>query len=128
MAGWHHWCNGQELWQIQGDGEGQGSLACCGPWGCKVIHDWVTEQQLKLQVSACFSKLCWSVIMKQLHLKFSHIIFSINSCKFNSTCFIYKDKGEINYNLVALDFIQYFTNWMYTSTSTWTWETKIDSG
>ena len=22
MAGWHHWCNGHELWQTLGDGEG----------------------------------------------------------------------------------------------------------
>ena len=26
--------------------EGQGSLACCSPWGHKVRHDLVTEQQL----------------------------------------------------------------------------------
>ena len=39
---------------------GTGSLACCGPWGHRVVHDWVTEQQqLKLQVSASFSKLWW---------------------------------------------------------------------
>ena len=35
MAGWHHWCNGRELGQTSGDGEGQGGLACCSPWGCK---------------------------------------------------------------------------------------------
>ena len=23
--------------------DGQGGLACCGPWGCRVRHDWVTE-------------------------------------------------------------------------------------
>ena len=28
-----------------GDGEGQGSLACCSPWGCRVGRDLVTEQQ-----------------------------------------------------------------------------------
>ena len=27
--------NGQEFEQALGDGEGQGSLVCCGPWGCK---------------------------------------------------------------------------------------------
>ena len=31
----HHWCNGHELGQTSGDGEGQGGLACCGPWGCE---------------------------------------------------------------------------------------------
>ena len=28
MAGWHHQCNGHELGQTLGDGEGQGGLAC----------------------------------------------------------------------------------------------------
>ena len=35
MAGWHHWLNGYEFEQTPGDGEGQGSLVCCGPWGLK---------------------------------------------------------------------------------------------
>ena len=35
MVGWHHWCNGHELGQTSGDGEGQGSLACCSIYGCK---------------------------------------------------------------------------------------------
>ena len=35
MVGWHHWLNGLEFEQALGDGEGQGSLACCSPWGCK---------------------------------------------------------------------------------------------
>ena len=30
---WHHQLNGHELEQTPGDGEEQGSLACCGPWG-----------------------------------------------------------------------------------------------
>ena len=34
--GWHHWLNGHEFEQIPGDGKGQGSLACCSPWGHKV--------------------------------------------------------------------------------------------
>ena len=31
MAGLHHWLNGLEFEQAPGDGEGQGSLACCSP-------------------------------------------------------------------------------------------------
>ena len=34
-VGWHHRLNGYEFEQALGDGEGQGSLACCRPWGCK---------------------------------------------------------------------------------------------
>ena len=35
MVGWHHQLTGYEFEQALGDGEGQGSLACCSPWGCK---------------------------------------------------------------------------------------------
>ena len=35
MVGWHHQLNGHKLQQALGDGEGQGSLACGSPWGCK---------------------------------------------------------------------------------------------
>ena len=34
MVGWHHWLNGHEFEQTLVDSEGQGSLACCGPWDC----------------------------------------------------------------------------------------------
>ena len=34
MVRWHHQLNGHELGQTLGDGEGQGSLACCSLWGC----------------------------------------------------------------------------------------------
>ena len=33
MVGWHHRLDGREFEQALGDGEGQGSLACCRPWG-----------------------------------------------------------------------------------------------
>ena len=35
MVGWHHRLNGHESVQTPGDHEGQESLACCSPWGCK---------------------------------------------------------------------------------------------
>ena len=35
MIGWHHQLNGHEFEQTPGDGEGQGSLACCSPWSLK---------------------------------------------------------------------------------------------
>ena len=45
MIGWHHRLNGHDFEQTLGDGEGQGSLTCCNPWGCKE-SDLVTEEQL----------------------------------------------------------------------------------
>ena len=35
MVGWHHQLNRHEFEQALGVSEGQGSLACCSPWGCK---------------------------------------------------------------------------------------------
>ena len=35
MVGWHHQRNGHEFEQGLGVGDGQGSLECCSPWGCK---------------------------------------------------------------------------------------------
>ena len=37
MVGWHHRLNGHEFEQAPGDSEGQGSLACCSPWGHKEL-------------------------------------------------------------------------------------------
>ena len=37
MVGWHHQLNGYEFEQTPGDSEGQGSMACCNPWGHKEL-------------------------------------------------------------------------------------------
>ena len=42
MDGWHHWLDGHEFEQILGVGDGQRSLVCCSPWGCKELN--TTEQ------------------------------------------------------------------------------------
>ena len=38
IVGWHHQFNGHEFEQTLGDGEGQGSLACCSPWGSQRVR------------------------------------------------------------------------------------------
>ena len=35
IVGWYHQLNGHEFEQTLGDGDGQGSLVCCSPWGYK---------------------------------------------------------------------------------------------
>ena len=37
------WLDGHEFEQSPGVGDGQGSLACCSPWGCK---DWDMIERL----------------------------------------------------------------------------------
>ena len=51
IVGWYHRLNGHELEQTPGDGEGQGRLACCSPWGHKESD--VTERLNKDSGVAC---------------------------------------------------------------------------
>ena len=43
MVAWYHRLNGHEFEQAPGDGEGQGSLACCSSRG---HHELDTTEQL----------------------------------------------------------------------------------
>ena len=43
MTGWHHQCNEHKLGQNLGDGDGQGGLKCCSPWGLKESNTGVVQ-------------------------------------------------------------------------------------
>ena len=79
MVEWHHWLSGHEFEQALEDSEGQGSLECCSPWGCKesdttewlnnnviafykcFIYPWNKVHQFpKLMVEGCY--ICCSNI------------------------------------------------------------------
>ena len=49
MAGWHHRLNGHEFEQTLGDGEGQGTLACCSSWDHKESDtpEWLNWTELR---------------------------------------------------------------------------------
>ena len=55
MLGWHHQLNGHESEQALGEGEGQGSLVCCSPWGRKESD---TTEQVNNDYWA-YSKALW---------------------------------------------------------------------
>ena len=57
MVGWHHWLNEHEFEQALWDGERQGSLVCCSPWGCKESD--MTER-LNNKMHTCFCAPCGS--------------------------------------------------------------------
>ena len=57
VVGWHHWLNGHEFEQTPEDGEGQGSLACCSPWGCKESD--TTEQRNSPQFHESRAPVFW---------------------------------------------------------------------
>ena len=46
IGGWHRWLNGHEFEQALGDGEGQGSLVHCSPWGGKELDIGTASSQL----------------------------------------------------------------------------------
>ena len=50
MVGRHHWFNGYEFEPALGDGEGQGSLACCSPWGHRELDstEWLNNNNITI--------------------------------------------------------------------------------
>ena len=52
MFGWYHRLHGHEFEQALGDGDGQGSLLCCSPWGLRV------RQTERLNNITCKSEKC----------------------------------------------------------------------
>ena len=71
MVGWHHWFNGHELGQTLGDGEGQGSLVCCSPWGCKELNmTWWLNSKYNKFYSISYS---WTTITMHMTLVWQNI-------------------------------------------------------
>ena len=62
MVGWYHRFNGHELGQTPRDGDGQGGLACCSPWGHKELD---TTERLTLLLLECYDHrlldFCWAL-------------------------------------------------------------------
>ena len=60
MVEWHHRLHGHEFEQTIGD-EGQGSLACCSPWGHKE-SDMTERLNNRVKTSVSFLKTYFHVI------------------------------------------------------------------
>ena len=83
MVGWHHLLNGHASEQASGDGEGQGSLACCSPWGHKELDmtEWLNNN---------------NIIPLALGGMIVSILYLFLSFSFNSICiFIFKPRYHI---------------------------------
>ena len=72
MVGWHHWLDRHEFEQALGDGEGQGGLACCSPWGHKEsdMTEWLNINKHKLNswTNASYRKCSQTSKFAILHL------------------------------------------------------------
>ena len=57
MVGWHHQLDAHEFGWTPGVGNGQGGLACCGPWGHKESDttEWLNWTKLIIKY-ACHSR------------------------------------------------------------------------
>ena len=69
MAWWHHGFDGHEFAQVPGDGEGQGSLVCCSPWGHKE-----SDMTGQLNNNKCTFSPKVS-LRSQMHLGLSYLAF-----------------------------------------------------
>ena len=58
MFGWHHECNGHDFEHTPRDSEGQGSLVCCSPLGCKEL-DMTEQLKVKVKVTQLCPSLCY---------------------------------------------------------------------
>ena len=72
----HHWLNGHEFEQTQGDSEGHGSLMCCSSWGRRVGQDLATKQHYHPLSRSCFVLLTSINKWKSL----SHVQLFVTPC------------------------------------------------
>ena len=57
MVGLHRRLDGHEFEPAPGDGEGQGSLACCSPWGCRESDmTWQLNNNTETTGDLCISR------------------------------------------------------------------------
>ena len=70
---WHLWLNGNELVQAPGVGNGQESLACCSPWGCKEsdMTEWLNWTEV-WDLSDIDHKATMLPVFKGLNAKLEH--------------------------------------------------------
>ena len=91
MVGWYHRLNGHEFEQTPGDGEGQGSLACCSAWGHKEsdMSEWLNNNHI-INPSVCQASTCPSHFLHFVQARVHFCVklrfpFFLRSCLFLSS-------------------------------------------
>ena len=76
MAGWHHRLNGHGSGWTSGV-DGQGGLACCGPWGRKESNTTGRLNWTELKHLDCFHlELLWTVLQTFVYMDLFESLFS----------------------------------------------------
>ena len=90
MVGWHHWLDSHEFEQALGVGDGQGSLACCSPWGHKELDmtEWLnwSEHSLLTRLTPGFTSCLHAATLLSVPTT-SSTVFSIPCTR----CFLSTD-------------------------------------
>ena len=68
MVGWHHQLDGHEFEPAPGDGDGQGGMACCSPWGGRESHTTELLNNNNNQYSELQNDQMWSILKKRAML------------------------------------------------------------
>ena len=81
LVGWYCWLNGHKFEQTPGDSEGQGSLACCSPWGHKEL-----DRTERLKNSNTWQVLEWSPYDMRVASNQNNQVPSVNQPQGNVLC------------------------------------------
>ena len=129
IVGWHHQLNVHEFEQAPGVGSGQGSLACCSPWGHKDsdMTEWLNRTEWLILLSI-FSYAYWP----------SHVFFGEVSvqglCLFKSWVVVFlllifrRSVHNLDINLIIYMICKYFLSFCdlpFYSVNTVSWYTKF---
>ena len=76
LVGWHHRLDGYEFEQTLGVDDGQGIMACCGPWGCEESD---TTEQLSSTDTPCWWVAARSNCFLSGHLEMSGFILIVTA-------------------------------------------------
>ena len=83
MVGWYHQLNEHEFEQALGDGDGQGGLVCCSPWGHKVLdtterpnnkNTHSSEDPVQLKINYIFKKERQEMVNELIWLQSLHML------------------------------------------------------
>jgi len=96
LVRWHHRLKGLEFEQALGDSEGQGSLACCSPWGHKKLD---ATKQLNNNNLHVYSNLSSFIAFMKIGWSWFHL------CSWNRLWLIKNYQGNLRFVILLVQVI-----------------------